>query len=203
MIPRLCFITDADAPLSLPEQAEAAARGGAGWVQLRHKSLPDADFADLARALMNRLAPLGVPLIINDRIDVARAVNAPGLHIGQSDGDPRTARAAIGPDMILGLSIETEAQMEHVPDCVSYLGVGPIRATGTKPDHARPMGFGGLARATARTSLPCMAIGGLTSADVAAVQSAGCQGIAIVSAISRATDPESAAHEFVTDWSDA
>ena len=201
MIPRLCFITDAGAPLAIPDQAEAAARGGAAWVQLRHKTLPDAAFAELARALIARLAPFGAMLIINDRVEVARDIAAPGLHIGQSDGDPRDVRARIGPDMILGLSIEAEDQVADVPPGVDYLGVGPIRATGSKPDHAPPMGFDGLARATAQTDLPCMAIGGLNADDVPAIQKAGCTGIAIVSAISRADDPEAAARAFVQKWS--
>ncbi len=201
MIPRLCFITDASASLPIPDQAEAAARGGAGWVQLRHKTLADAAFAELARVVMARLAPFKIPLIVNDRADVARAISAPGLHIGQSDGDPREVRKKIGPDMILGLSIEAEDQIAAVPKGVSYLGVGPVRATGSKPDHAPPMGFDGLARAAASTALPCMAIGGLTAADVPAVRSSGCAGIAIVSAISHAPQPETATRAFLSNWS--
>ncbi|MEM8802945.1 MAG: thiamine phosphate synthase [Pseudomonadota bacterium] len=198
MIPRLCFITDAGASLPILDQAEGAARGGAGWVQLRDKTLPDADFATLARDLISRLEPLGVPLIINDRVEVARQINAPGLHIGQSDGDPKDIRDRIGSDMILGLSIEAEHQIHDVPDdCVTYLGVGPIRATGSKPDHAPPMGFDGLARTVAATDLPCMAIGGLTAIDMPAVMEAGCKGIAIISAISRSADPEAAAAAFL------
>lgn len=198
MIPKLCFITDAGAPLPILDQAEAAARGGAGWVQLREKALADKDFADLARALMTRLAPLGVPLIINDRVEVARQINAPGLHVGQSDGDPRAIRNQIDPDMILGLSIEEEHQISTIPDgCVTYLGVGPIRATGSKPDHAPPMGFDGLMRTVAATDLPCMAIGGLTAKDMPAVEATGCKGIAIISAISRTVDPQAAAAAFL------
>lgn len=198
MIPQLCFITDAGAPLPIPEQAVAAARGGAGWVQLREKSMPDAEFAALARVLIDRLDPLGVPLIINDRVDVACEIKTFGLHIGQSDGDPRTVRERIGPDMILGLSIEEENQIAAVPpNTVTYLGVGPIRATGSKADHAPPMGFDGLKRAVAATDLPCMAIGGLTANDMPTVTAAGCEGIAIISAISRAADPERAAAAFL------
>ena len=198
MIPRLCFITDAGAPLSILDQAEAAARGGAGWVQLRDKTMADADFVTLARTLMHRLEPLGVPLIINDRVNVAREVQAFGLHIGQSDGDPRDIREKIGPDIILGLSIEEEHQVSAIPKhCVTYLGVGPVRATDSKPDHAPPMGFDGLKRTAAATDLPCMAIGGLTAQDMPAVTAAGCEGIAIVSAISRAKDPEAAAAAFL------
>ncbi|MDO6731867.1 thiamine phosphate synthase [Marinovum sp. 2_MG-2023] len=203
MIPPLCFITDADAPLPIVDQAEQAARGGAVWVQLRHKTLDDAGFADLAKALRARLDPLGAKLILNDRLEIACTLGCFGVHVGQSDGDPAEIRARIGPDAVLGLSIETPAQMAEVPlDCVTYLGVGPVRATASKPDHAHPLGFDGLADITRAAALPCMAIGGLTAADVASVRRAGCTGIAVVSAISRAREPERAARGFLDQWSD-
>lgn len=203
MIPPLCFVTDADAPLPIPAQAERAARGGAVWVQLRHKALDDAAFADLARVLRDGLAPLDAKLIVNDRVEVARAVGAHGLHIGQSDGDPRAARDRIGPDVVLGLSIEAAPQLAAIPaGCVDYLGVGPVRGTASKPDHAPPLGWDGLTEIVAATDLPCMAIGGLAATDAGAVRAAGCDGIAIVSAISRAADPEVAARQFLTAWSD-
>lgn len=198
MIPPLCFVTDAHAPLPVPDQAERAARGGAGWVQLRHKGLGDAAFAELARAVAGRLAPLGVGLIVNDRVEAARGLGARGVHIGQSDGDPAAVRARIGPDMALGLSVEHEDHLAAIPrGCVTYLGVGPVHATASKPDHAPPIGFGGLARIAAAAGLPCMAIGGLTAADVARVHAAGCEGVAVVSAISRAPDPQAAARAFL------
>ncbi|MFS4438013.1 thiamine phosphate synthase [Paracoccaceae bacterium GXU_MW_L88] len=204
MIPPLCFITDAVAPLSVPDQAEKAARGGAGWVQLRHKTLEDKAFAELAREVRTRLEPLGAKLILNDRAALVCEVGAFGLHIGQSDGDPAAIRAQIGPDAVLGLSIEAESQLAAVPvDAVNYLGVGPVRATASKPDHAVPLGFDGLAAIVRQSPLPAMAIGGLRAADVPDVQRAGCAGIAIVSAISRADDPEGAAREFVQKWSGA
>lgn len=203
MIPRLCFVTDGDAPLSIPDQAEQAARGGATWVQLRHKTLDDAAFADLARAVRARLAPLGAELIVNDRIEVARAMGAFGLHVGQSDGDPARIRDRIGPDAVLGLSIEEMAQLAAIPrDCITYLGVGPVRATASKSDHAAPLGFGGLKAIVRAAPLPCMAIGGLTAADVAQVRGAGCAGIAVVSAISRAAHPQDAARRFLDQWSE-
>lgn len=203
MIPPLCFITDADAPLPIPEQAEQAARGGAAWVQLRHKTLDDAGFADLARALRLRLDPFGALLILNDRVEVARALGCFGVHVGQSDGDPVRIRDRIGPDAVLGLSIETQAQLATVPgDGITYLGVGPVRATASKSDHAAPLGFNGLANIARATAVPCMAIGGLTVADVADVRRAGCASIAVVSAISRAADPEHAVRGFLEQWRD-
>ena len=203
MIPRLCFVTDAGAPLSVPDQAERAARGGAGWVQLRHKELDEAAFAELARAVAARLAPMGAGLIVNDRVEAARALGARGVHIGQSDGDPAAVRARIGPDMALGLSVEHEDHLAAIPrGCVTYLGVGPVRATASKPDHAPPIGFDGLTRIAAAAGLPCMAIGGLRAADVAEVRAAGCEGVAVVSAISRAPDPQAAARALLDRWSE-
>lgn len=202
MIPPLCFITDANAVLPIPDQAEQVARGGAGWVQLRHKTLDDAGFAELARAVLVRLVPLGVRLMINDRVEVACAMSGVGLHVGQSDGDPALIRDRIGPDTVLGLSIETLAQVSSIPpECIDYLGVGPVRATASKADHAAPLGFDGLAAVTAKTGLPCMAIGGLQVADTTAVRRAGCTGVAVVSAISRADDPQQAARAFMDEWS--
>ena len=203
MIPPLCFVTDAEAPDAIADQAVAAARAGAGWVQLRHKTLPDAAFADLARQLQAVLAPLGAKLIINDRVDAAVAVAADGLHIGQGDGDPAAVRDRIGSSMILGLSIETEDQVAAVPAGVDYLGVGPIYATATKPDHAPPLGLDGFSRVVAGTTLPCLAIGGLTAADAAAIKTAGGAGMAVVSAISRAADMEAATETLLTAWTNA
>lgn len=199
MIPPLCFVTDADAPHSITAQVLAAAQGGAAWVQLRHKSLPDADFAALARHLMTAL-PAGAQLVINDRVEIAAALGAPGLHIGQGDGDPALIRARIGPDMILGLSVENMGQLAAIPAGVDYLGVGPLRATASKPDHAPPIGLDGLAAICARTALPCLAIGGVGPGDLAAVKVAGAAGVAVVSAISRAADMEAAARALLDEW---
>lgn len=204
MIPPLCFITDADAPLPIVEQAAGAARGGAGWIQLRHKTLPDSDFASLAKDVMAAIGAFGASLIINDRVEVARSLNAAGLHVGQTDGDVRKIREAIGPDMVLGLSIEAEDQLAAVPPgIVTYLGVGPVRATASKPDHAQPIGFDGLARIVEAAREPCMAIGGLDADDMVEVRRAGCVSVAVVSAISRAEDPQAATRRIITEWSRA
>ncbi|WP_240496923.1 thiamine phosphate synthase [Thioclava sp. F1Mire-8] len=202
MIPSICFVTDPAAPQPVVAQAIAAAEGGAGWVQLRDKTLPDAEFAALARTLVEALAPYDVPLIVNDRVAVAIEIGAAGLHIGQSDGDPAAIRRRIGPDMLLGLSIETEAQIAAVPPGIDYLGVGPIHATGSKPDHAAPIGHSGFARIVSRTDLPCLAIGGITATDAPAIRAAGGAGLAVISAISRAPDMARATRTLRNAWSD-
>ncbi len=195
------FVTDPGADLPVLDQALAAARGGASLIQLRDKTASVADMTVQAQQMQAALSPLGARLIINDRVDVAIAVEAYGLHIGQGDGDPREIRARIGPYMILGLSVENIDQQSRVPlDCVDYLGVGPVRATATKPDHAPPIGISGLAEITKNTPLPCYAIGGIGPGDANGVREAGAVGLAVVSAISRADDPEAATRALVKEW---
>ncbi|QIE46097.1 thiamine phosphate synthase [Pseudohalocynthiibacter aestuariivivens] len=201
MMNGIYFVTDADATEPVHAQALAAARAGVRWIQLRDKTADNAAMIALARDLRRVLRPLGTRLIINDRIEVALAARADGLHIGQSDGDPQAARARIGPDMILGLSVEDASQLDSIPaGCVDYLGVGPIRATASKADHAAPIGFEGLRAAVAQTDLPVVAIGGLVADDAAAIRSAGACGMAVVSAISRAPSMADAAGTLVAAW---
>jgi thiamine-phosphate pyrophosphorylase len=193
-------ITDPGAPLPVAEQVLAAARGGAGAIQIRDKQACDADLAALVARLLPQVAALGARLIVNDRVDVALATVAHGLHIGQGDGDPEAIRARMPAGMILGLSIETEVQARRIPAGVDYIGAGPVRATATKPDHAAPTGFDGLARIVAAAGLPAYAIGGIKPSDAAAVKAAGCIGMAVVSAVVRADDPEAATRALVTEW---
>jgi thiamine-phosphate pyrophosphorylase len=200
MIPPLCYITEASDSPSMLAQCRAAARGGAGWIQLRHKTLPDTEFAALARQIMVEIAPYGAKLLVNDRIDVAIEVGTPGLHIGQGDGDPAEIRSRIGSEMLLGLSVEEAEHIQAVPDGVDYLGVGPIYATGSKPDHAAPIGVEGFAEIASLTSLPCLAIGGVTERDAAAIKRAGGAGLAVISAISRAPDMETATRTLLNAW---
>ena len=193
-------VTDPDAPLPVVEQARAAARGGAWAVQLRDKTAGDADCLALAKVLLAELRPLGVKLIVNDRLEVAVGSDADGLHVGQSDGDPTAARARLGPEKLLGVSVGTPAQNAAVPNGVDYIGVGPVRATASKPDHGQPIGFDGLARIVARASLPAIAIGGLGPGDADALRQAGAAGLAVVSAVVRAPDPEAATRALVAEW---
>ena len=196
----LYVVTDPEAALPVPDQVRAAAKGGARIIQIRDKTAPDARIAALVHALLPEMAALGVCLIVNDRVEVALAVGAHGLHIGQGDGDPVAIRRRLPPGMILGLSIETEAQARHVPPCVDYAGVGPVRATPTKPDHAAPIGFAGLARITALLPMPSFAIGGIRPGDAAALRGAGAVGMAVVSAVTRAADPVAAARALIEEW---
>ena len=147
---RLCLVTDRGLAggRSVVDIALAAARGGATMVQLREKEATTRAFVEQARALKAALAPLGVPLAINDRLDVALAVDADGLHVGQDDMPVEEARRLMGPGKFIGLSITAVEQVLR-PDAeaADYLGVGPIYAQRTKEDAAAPLGVEGLRRA--------------------------------------------------------
>jgi thiamine-phosphate pyrophosphorylase len=161
-------------------------------VQVRDMGAAAAARSPRAAALKAALAGSGVPVIVNDCAEAALA--ADGLHVGQDDMDPAAARAIIGPDRLLGLSVETEAAAARVdPRLVDHVGAGPVFATATKPDHKAPVGFDGLARLCAAAPVPAVAIGGLTAAHAGPVLAAGAQGLAVVSAICAAPDPEAAA----------
>ncbi|MBN2905278.1 MAG: thiamine phosphate synthase [Rhodobacteraceae bacterium] len=182
----------------------AAVRGGARLVQLRDKTASDAAMTDQARRLVRLLAPFGVPLIVNDRLRVALAAGAAGLHVGQTDGDPVRLRAALGPRALLGLSIEDAAQLRGLaPGTVDYIGAGPVRATPSKPDHADPIGLAGLGRIVALSPVPVVAIGGIGRADAAAIRATGAAGMAVVSAIAGAVDPRAAARDLALAWGGA
>lgn len=204
MIGAVYLVTEAEAGLPVMDQALAAARGGAWAVQLRDKHAPDAAFAAQAQVLQAMLRPLGVTFFVNDRVEIACAIGADGLHIGQGDGDPVRIRERIGTGMILGLSVEEEAHLAALrPGVVDYLGVGPVRATASKPDHAAPIGFDGLRRIVAAAPCPVVAIGGIHAGDLAAVKAAGAAGVAVVSAITRAPNAEAATRALLREWEDA
>jgi thiamine-phosphate pyrophosphorylase len=175
----------------------AAVRGGATAVQLRDKRASDAELIEQGKALKAALADTRVPLIVNDRLKVAAAIGADGLHLGQSDGELAEARAVLGAEAILGLSVQRLDQLQALePQLVNYLGVGPVFDTATKPDHSAPLGFDGLAQLCAASRLPAVAIGGLRAEHAASVWSAGGVGMALVSAICAAPDPEFATREI-------
>ncbi|PMR77360.1 thiamine phosphate synthase [Billgrantia endophytica] len=181
----------------LVETVVAAVRGGVTLVQLRDKHASDDELIDQARRLGLALAGSGVPLIINDRLNVALASNADGLHVGQDDGDAAAARQALGERAIIGLSVQNHEQMARLdPGPLDYLGLGPVFATTTKRNHARPLGFDGLAALVAASPLPAVAIGGLQAEHGDQVRAAGAQGPAVISAICGQADPEAAARAF-------
>jgi thiamine-phosphate pyrophosphorylase len=178
----------------LKEIVSAAVEGGVSVVQLREKDCDTRSFIGLAGELHALLRPRRVPLLINDRVDVALAVGAEGVHVGQSDMPWRTARRLMGPDALIGVSVETPSQAEELDGCdVDYLGVSPIFATPTKTDTGSPWGVEGLRALRARSRHALVAIGGISAANAAEVMAAGANGVAVVSAICAAPEPREAA----------
>jgi thiamine-phosphate pyrophosphorylase len=181
----------------LDDVVNEAVAGGVTCVQLREKHSSTREFLQQAERVRRVLDGSGVPLIVNDRVDVALAVGADGVHLGQHDMPYPTARALLGPDAVIGLSVETVADVEQANDWdVDYLGVSPIFETATKRDTRGSWGLDGLARVRAMTRHPLVAIGGINWRNVADVVRSGADGIAVVSAISAAADPRRAAEDL-------
>jgi len=164
--------------------AHIAAQNGVTMVQLRAPRWKKRLWFETARLLKETLAPLGVPLIINDQIDVALAIDADGVHVGQDDLPPAVVRQLLGPGKLLGLSVANREQLA-ASDLVGvdYLGVGPIYATQTKLDAAPALGVDGFAELRRAIHLPTVAIGGIQASSCAPIITAGAQGVAVVSAI--------------------
>ncbi|EHJ49635.1 Thiamine-phosphate pyrophosphorylase [Solidesulfovibrio carbinoliphilus subsp. oakridgensis] len=192
----LYLVTDRPALLGrdLLDVVGQAVAGGAGLVQLREKTASTREFVELARAVAGILRPRGVPLLINDRVDVALAAGADGVHVGQDDMRPADVRAILGPDALIGLSVTGEAEARAARgEPVDYLGAGPVFATATKPDAGAAQGLAGLAAMIALAEVPVVAIGAITSANAASVLDQGAAGLAVVSAICSAPNPREAA----------
>lgn len=186
---QLYLVLDGTTPAAV---LEAGLRGGVDAVQLRDKQLPDDELVEVAEAFRRACAAFGALFILNDRPELVAACRADGVHVGQSDASVAAARAAVGEDRLVGLSIETEAQLDAT-DGADYLGVGAVFSTPTKTESVA----GGLAlvrAAAARVTIPWFAIGGIDLSNVADVAAAGAPGVAVVRAIRDADDPEAAAH---------
>lgn len=198
---RLYLVTDRQlaGPRGVAETVARAVGGGVTLVQVRVPEAKGRSFVEEARAVKAILAPLGIPLIVNDRVDVALAVDADGVHVGQSDIDARDVRAMIGPDRILGLSVGTEAEWQASRDAlavVDYVGVGAIFPTATKSDVGAAVGLAAIGLIKARAGLPSVAIGGIGLSNAADCIAAGADGVAVVSAIMAAEDPATAARDL-------
>lgn len=188
---KLYLVTDRNLSLgrSLEEVVSEAVKGGVTVVQLREKEASTGEFIELARRLMTLLKPLDIPLIINDRVDVALAVDADGVHIGQSDMSYEDARRLLGPDKIIGLSVENFEDIEAANALdVDYIGISPVYGTPTKTDTAEPFGLEGLRKAVKMSVHPTVAIGGMNASTISEVMAAGTDGVAVVSAICSADD---------------
>lgn len=177
----------------------AGVRGGVSFVQLRDKDATTQDRVEAAMVLKRVLHGSGVPLVINDDLAAARAADVDGVHIGQGDVTPAVARANLGPNKIIGLSCETPEQVLAADALlIDYLGLGTVFPTATKADHKPTIGLSGLAAMVRLAKVPTVAIGGLKLDHAADVLGAGCDGMAVVSAICGQSDPECAARELRT-----
>ncbi|MCC6888583.1 MAG: thiamine phosphate synthase [Hyphomicrobiales bacterium] len=189
---------------ALPELARLVAQGGATLVQLRDKRGETRAMVERARAVKAALAPFGIPLLVNDRVDVALAAGADGVHVGQTDMAAADARRLLGGTAIVGLSIKTVGQAEAAPlDLIDYVGIGGVYATASKDNPNPPIGVEGLARVVAvlrrrKPGFPTCAIAGITAANAAATIAAGADGVAVISALSLADDPTAAAQRLRT-----
>ena len=176
---------------------EAALEGGARIVQLREKTLPSGTLFPLAERLRARCRAAGVPFIVNDRVDLAVAVGADGVHLGQDDLPPAAARALLKPGMILGLSTHSVAQAEAAQTAgADYVAVGSMYPTATKPEF-QLVGPALVRELRPRIRVPLVAIGGITPENAGDVIAAGADAVAVISAVCGAPDPAAAARRFV------
>lgn len=184
---------------SLEYIVEEAVKGGVTIVQLREKDTSSREFYELAKSLMSLLKPLNIPLIINDRLDIALAVDADGLHIGQSDMPYPIARKLLGKDKIIGLSVESIEQAREANNLdVDYIGLSPVFSTNTKLDINTPLELSGIKEIASFTKHKTVAIGGINSLNTESVIVNGADGIAVVSAIVSQENPQEAALNLKT-----
>ena len=174
-----------------------AIAGGVSVVQLREKNLSARDFVYLARDVLEVTRPAGVPLLVNDRVDVALATDADGVHVGQDDIPAGLVRRIIGADKILGVTAHDADELNRaVEDGADYVGTNAIYGTPTKTDTRPPIGAEGLQERYANSTVPVIAIGGVNHANAREVILAGADGVAVVRAIMGAEDTRAAAAEL-------
>ena len=181
----------------LAEMARAAAAGGATSLQLRLKRTPTRELLELARVLV---AQSPIPLLVNDRPDIALAAGAAGAHLGPEDLPVSLARRFLPPGFVLGASVGSEEEAAQANDA-DYWGIGPWRVTGTKPDAGSALGAAGFHRLVVLArGRPCLAIGSVVPEDAKAVRGAGGAGVAVASGILRASDVEAATRRYGDQW---
>ena len=192
---RLIAITDSlrDGPRGVALRAAAAVAGGATMIQLRLKEESARSLVEIARVI--RAAIPDVPLIVNDRADVALAAGAEGVHVGVDDLSPIVLRRFVPPGFIIGASVGSDDEVDRASGA-DYVGIGPIYATGSKADAGAAIGPVRFAELARRCGVPAVAIGGISAETVPNVMAAGADGIAVISALFGAPDPTRAALEL-------
>ena len=193
---RFIAITDnvRDGQAGLIERAAAAAHGGATCIQLRLKDVSARDLAGLAAELVRSV---GIPVIVNDRADVALAVGAAGVHLGADDIPVAAVRSFAPPGFVIGASVGSDDEIVNARGA-DYVGIGPVYVTGSKRNAGSAIGVDGFSRLAVATGLPAVAIGGITSAHARALIEAGAAGVAAIAAVFGATDPLAAAREMAS-----
>ena len=197
--PKLYFVTDRELSRdrSIEKVVVMAVKGGANVVQLREKDITTGEFVKIAKSLKNILAEFNVPLIINDRVDVALASDAEGVHIGQSDMNYSDARKIIGNAKIIGLSVENLEQAKEANNLdVDYIGLSPVFSTPTKTDINTQLGLEGVKEISKISKHKLVAIGGINKSNAKDLLEAGAHSLAVVSAICSQDNPEAAAKEL-------
>jgi len=195
----LYLVTDRGLTKNRPLEAiiKEAIEGGVSMVQIREKDCSSLDFYQLALRIKSLLAPYQIPLIINDRVDIALAVDADGLHIGQSDLPYSVARNLLGKDKIIGLSVENLQQAKEANALdVDYIGLSPVFYTDTKNDIAPTLGLEGIKEIAKISKHRMVGIGGINTSNASDIVSSGAEGIAVISAILSHLDPKKAAMEL-------
>lgn len=183
------------------QAVEEAIAGGVTLVQLREKNISSLDFYTIALKMKELVNSYNVPLIINDRLDIALAVDADGLHVGQEDLPPAVARKLLGPEKILGYSVGNPEQARRGErDGADYLGAGTVFPTGSKADTGEPIGPEGLRAIKQAVAIPVVGIGGIGISNLEEVKAAGADGISLISAILGSNDIEAASRQLINLW---
>lgn len=181
---------------SLYSQVEKALKGGATFVQLREKNLDSAHFLEEAKEIKELCRQYGVPFVINDNVEIALAMDADGVHVGQSDMEAGDVRRKLGADKLIGVSAQTVEQALLAQERgADYLGVGAVFPTGSKAD-AVEVGHDTLKAICEAVTIPVVAIGGITRDNVAELKGSGISGIAVISAIFAQKDIQAAAADL-------
>jgi len=191
---RLVAITDdaEDRRATLVDRVAAAVRGGATSVQVRLKSAPPREVVEITRAIMSRTS---VPVIVNDRADIALAAGAAGVHVGEADLPVSAIRRFAPADFIIGASLGSDTELANAKDA-DYVGIGPVFGSDSKSDAGRAIGVDGFERLAGMVEVPAVAVGGITADRALQITVHGAIGVAMINAIFRADDPERATRQI-------
>jgi thiamine-phosphate pyrophosphorylase len=187
---RLVAITDdaEDRRATLVDRVAAAVRGGATSIQVRLKSATSREVVEITRAIMSKVS---VPVIVNDRADIALAAGAAGVHVGEADLPVAAIRRFVPAGFIIGASLGSDAEVANAKDA-DYVGIGPVYGSDTKSDAGSAIGVEGFKRLAALVAHPALAVGGITADRALQITVAGAAGVAVINAIFNADDPETA-----------